>query len=35
MDSTGLGLFVGTLKAFNQNDKGLLVLGVLDRIGRL
>ena len=31
MDSTGLGLFVGTLKALNQNDKEL----VSDRIGRL
>lgn len=28
MDSTGLGLFVGTLKALNQNDKELYILGV-------
>ncbi|HCV3640729.1 TPA: anti-sigma factor antagonist [Staphylococcus aureus] len=35
MDSTGLGLFVGTLKALNQNDKELYILGVSDRIGRL
>ena len=35
MDSTGLGLFVGTLKALNQNDKELYILGVTDRIGRL
>ncbi|VDY48890.1 anti-sigma factor antagonist [Staphylococcus aureus] len=32
MDSTGLGLFVGTLKALNQNDKELYMS---DRIGRL
>ena len=35
MDSTGLGLFVGTLKALNQNDKIIYILGVSDRIGRL
>ena len=35
MDSTGLGLFVGTLKALNQNDKELYISGVSDRIGRL
>ena len=35
MDSTGLGLFVGTLKALNQNDKNLYILGVSERIGRL
>ena len=35
MDSTGLGLFVGTLKALNQNDKDLYILGVSDRINRL
>ncbi|AXV41918.1 anti-sigma-B factor, antagonist [Staphylococcus sp. M0911] len=35
MDSTGLGLFVGTLKALNQNGKDLYILGVSDRIGRL
>ncbi|MBO1199682.1 anti-sigma factor antagonist [Staphylococcus simiae] len=35
MDSTGLGLFVGTLKALNQHDKELYILGVSDRIGRL
>lgn len=35
IDSIGLGLFVGTLKALNQNDKELYILGVSDRIGRL
>lgn len=35
MDSTGLGLFVGTLKALNQNDKELYIIGASDRIGRL
>ncbi|MGU3218458.1 anti-sigma factor antagonist [Staphylococcus aureus] len=36
MDSTSFqGLFVGTLKALNQNDKELYILGVSDRIGRL
>ena len=35
MDSTGLGLFVGTLKALNQHDKQLYILGVSDRISRL
>ena len=35
MDSTGLGLFVGTLKALNQNVKELYILAVSDRIGRL
>lgn len=35
MDSTGLGLFVGTLKALNQNDKELYILSVTDRISRL
>ncbi|UXR71161.1 MULTISPECIES: anti-sigma factor antagonist [unclassified Staphylococcus] len=35
MDSTGLGLFVGTLKALNQNDRALYILGVNDRIKRL
>jgi anti-sigma B factor antagonist len=35
MDSTGLGLFVGTLKALNQHDKELYILGVSDRISRL
>ena len=35
MDSTGLGLFVGTLKALNPNHKELYILGVSDRIGRL
>jgi anti-anti-sigma regulatory factor len=34
-DLTGLGLFVGTLKALNQNDKELYILGVTDRISRL
>ena len=33
MDSTGL--FCGTLKALNQNDKELYILGVTDRISRL
>ncbi|HHW6866833.1 TPA: anti-sigma factor antagonist [Staphylococcus aureus] len=33
MDSTGLGLFVGTLKALNHKE--LYILGVSDRIGRL
>ena len=28
MDSTGLGVFVGTLKALNQHDKELYILGV-------
>ncbi|WP_251518302.1 MULTISPECIES: anti-sigma factor antagonist [Staphylococcus] len=35
LDSTGLGLFVGTLKALNQHDKELYILGVSDRISRL
>ncbi|UEX90723.1 anti-sigma factor antagonist [Staphylococcus ratti] len=35
MDSTGLGLFVGTLKSLNQNNKELYILGVNDRIKRL
>ena len=35
MDSTGLGLFVGTLKALNQHNKELYILGVTDRISRL
>ena len=35
MDSTGLGLFVGTLKALNQHDKQLYILDVSDRISRL
>lgn len=35
MDSTGLGLFVGTLKALNQNDKELYIIGASDRISRL
>ena len=35
MDSTGLGLFVGTLKALNQNNKELYIIGASDRIGRL
>ena len=35
MDSTGLGLFVGTLKALNQNDKELYIFGASDRISRL
>ena len=34
MDSTGLGLF-RYIKALNQNDKELYILGVSDRIGRL
>lgn len=35
MDSTGLGLFVGTLKELNKNNKDLYVLGVNSRIERL
>lgn len=35
MDSTGLGLFVGTLKALNQNDKELYIFGASERISRL
>lgn len=35
MDSTGLGLFVGTLKALNEHDQSLYVLGVNERIERL
>ncbi|PTJ28508.1 anti-anti-sigma factor [Staphylococcus simulans] len=35
MDSTGLGLFVGTLKALNQNDKELYIIGASERISRL
>lgn len=35
MDSTGLGLFVGTLKELNKHDKELYVLGVNSRIERL
>ncbi|BGE81943.1 STAS domain-containing protein [Staphylococcus croceilyticus] len=35
MDSTGLGLFVGTLKALNQNGKELYIFGASDRISRL
>lgn len=35
MDSTGLGLFVGTLKELNKNNKELYVLGVNNRIERL
>ncbi|REH82465.1 anti-sigma factor antagonist [Staphylococcus felis] len=35
MDSTGLGLFVGTLKALNQHQKELYILGANNRIKRL
>lgn len=35
MDSTGLGLFVGTLKELNKHNKELYVLGVNSRIERL
>lgn len=35
MDSTGLGLFVGTLKELNKNNKDLYVSGVNSRIERL
>ncbi|GAB3058389.1 anti-sigma factor antagonist [Salinicoccus sesuvii] len=35
MDSTGLGIFVGTLKDLNQHDKELYVIGVSKRILRL
>ncbi|GAB1612385.1 MULTISPECIES: anti-sigma factor antagonist [Mammaliicoccus] len=35
LDSTGLGLFVGTLKSLNEHGKSLYVLGVSERIERL
>lgn len=35
MDSTGLGIFVGTLKELNQHDRELHVTGVSSRILRL
>lgn len=35
MDSTGLGLFVGTLKELNKKNHELYVLGVNSRIERL
>lgn len=35
MDSTGLGIFVGTLKDLNQHDKSLRVSGASKRILRL
>ncbi|CAD2072151.1 anti-sigma-B factor antagonist [Phocicoccus schoeneichii] len=35
MDSTGLGLFVGTLKDLNRNDKELRVTNVQPRIMKL
>lgn len=35
MDSTGLGIFVGTLKDLNQHDKELRVTGASNRILRL
>lgn len=35
MDSTGLGIFVGTLKDLNKHNKELHVLGVNDRIMKL
>ena len=35
MDSTGLGIFVGTLKALDKNDKELYVIGASERIERL
>ncbi|WP_411842607.1 anti-sigma factor antagonist [Salinicoccus sp. HZC-1] len=35
MDSTGLGIFVGTLKELNQHDRELRVTGVSNRILRL
>ncbi|CAD2072142.1 STAS domain-containing protein [Phocicoccus pinnipedialis] len=35
MDSTGLGLFVGTLKDLNKNDKELRVTNVQPRIMKL
>lgn len=35
MDSTGLGIFVGTLKDLNKHNKELHVLGVNDRILKL
>lgn len=35
MDSTGLGIFVGTLKDLNKHDKELRVTGASNRILRL
>lgn len=35
MDSTGLGIFVGTLKSLDKNDKELYVIGASERIERL
>lgn len=35
VDSTGLGIFVGTLKDLNKNDKELHVTGVSKRVLRL
>lgn len=35
LDSTGLGLFVGTLKSLNKEDKALYIYGVNSRIERL
>ena len=35
MDSTGLGIFVGTLKDLNQHDREMYVTGVSKRILRL
>lgn len=35
IDSTGLGIFVGTLKDLNKHGKELRVTGVSDRILRL
>ncbi|ULG71652.1 anti-sigma factor antagonist [Macrococcus brunensis] len=35
MDSTGLGLFVGTLKELNKHNHELYVLGANSRIERL
>lgn len=35
MDSTGLGIFVGTLKTLGKNGKELYVIGASERIERL
>ncbi|AQL55738.1 anti-sigma factor antagonist [Abyssicoccus albus] len=35
MDSTGLGIFVGTIKELNKNEKNLYVLNASERIFKL
>lgn len=35
MDSTGLGIFVGTLKSLGKNNNELYVIGASERIERL